>query len=145
MCWLKFWIFTRSITSSWVKVQNFQILNFRNSSLTMCIMPKNVTKSSKKCSIILGKLKINQRSNYNLSNSGFWGWLSMESQPQDPMESQPQNPEFRNNPWKALPMHHWDATKQFCLFVWFDSLCPINNLSVKQGRVFLGWTSTKLG
>ena len=32
-----------------------------------------------------------------------------------------------------------------CLFVWFDSLRPINNLSVKQGRVFLGWTSTKLG
>ena len=32
-----------------------------------------------------------------------------------------------------------------CLFVWFDSLCPINNLSVKQGPVFLGWTSTKLG
>ena len=31
-----------------------------------------------------------------------------------------------------------------CLFVWFDSLRPINNLSVKQGRVFLGWTSTKL-
>ena len=31
------------------------------------------------------------------------------------------------------------------LFVWFDSLRPINNLSVKQGRVFLGWTGTKLG
>ena len=31
------------------------------------------------------------------------------------------------------------------LFVWFDSLRPINNISVKQGRVFLGWTSTKLG
>ena len=31
-----------------------------------------------------------------------------------------------------------------CLFVWFDSLRPINNLSVKRGRVFLGWTSTKL-
>ena len=31
------------------------------------------------------------------------------------------------------------------LFVWFDSLHPINNLSVKQERVFLGWTSTKLG
>ena len=33
------------------------------------------------------------------------------------------------------------------LLVWqwfflFDSLCPINNLSVKQERVFLGWTST---
>ena len=32
----------------------------------------------------------------------------------------------------------------FC-FVWFDSLRPINNLSFKQGRVFLGWISTKLG
>ena len=30
-------------------------------------------------------------------------------------------------------------------FVWFDSLRHINNLSVKQGWVFLGWTSTKLG
>ena len=30
-------------------------------------------------------------------------------------------------------------------FVWFDSLRPINNLSVIQGWVFLGWTSTKLG
>ena len=32
-----------------------------------------------------------------------------------------------------------------CLFVWFDSLHPINNLSVKQGQIFLGWISTKLG
>ena len=31
------------------------------------------------------------------------------------------------------------------VFVWFDSLRPINNLSVIKGRVFLGWTSTKLG
>ena len=31
------------------------------------------------------------------------------------------------------------------LFVWFDFLRPINNLSVIKGRVFLGWTSTKLG
>ena len=30
-------------------------------------------------------------------------------------------------------------------FVRFDSLRPINNLSVKQGRVLLGLTSTKLG
>ena len=30
-------------------------------------------------------------------------------------------------------------------FVWFDSLHPINNLSVIKRRVFLGWTSTKLG
>ena len=31
------------------------------------------------------------------------------------------------------------------LFLLFDSLCPINNLSVIKGQVFLGWTSTKLG
>ena len=31
------------------------------------------------------------------------------------------------------------------VFVCFDSLRPIINLSVKQGRVFLGGTSTKLG
>ena len=31
------------------------------------------------------------------------------------------------------------------VFIWFDSLRPINNLSVKQGRVFLGCPSTKLG
>ena len=33
----------------------------------------------------------------------------------------------------------------FPLILFGDSECPINNLSVKQGRVFLGWTSTKLG
>ena len=31
------------------------------------------------------------------------------------------------------------------LIVRFDSLRPINYISVMQGRVFLGWTSTKLG
>ena len=30
------------------------------------------------------------------------------------------------------------------LFVWFDSLRPINNLSVIKELVFLGWTNTKL-
>ena len=34
---------------------------------------------------------------------------------------------------------------EIVLIVWFDSLRPINNLSVIKGRVFLGWTSTKLG
>ena len=28
--------------------------------------------------------------------------------------------------------------------IWYDSLCPINNLSVIKGQFFLGWTSTKL-
>ena len=41
-------------------------------------------------------MKSNQRSYYNLRNSGFWGGLSMESPPQ--------NPEFRINP-EISPMH----------------------------------------
>ena len=45
---------------------------------------------------------------------------------------------------------YWAASgftqEAYCfLFVWFDSLRPINNLSVIKGHVFLGWTSTKLG
>ena len=36
----------------------------------------------------------------------------------------------------------WTSTFCFCLF---DSLRPTNNLSVKQGWVLLGWTSTKQG
>ena len=43
-------------------------------------------------------------------------------------------------PWSYT---YWAYT--FVLFVWFDALRPINNLSVIKGRVFLGWTSTKLG
>ena len=35
--------------------------------------------------------------------------------------------------------HSWSV-----LFVWFGSLRPINNLSVIKGRVFLGWTNSKL-
>ena len=40
-------------------------------------------------------------------------------------------------------IYNWNAAG--FVFVWFDSLRPINNLSVKHGRVFLGWTSNKLG
>ena len=45
-------------------------------------------------------------------------------------------------PWLILTSNV--AGWVFC-FVWFESLHPINNLSVKQGWVFLGWTITKLG
>ena len=44
---------------------------------------------------IVDRLTINQRTYYNLPNSGFWGWLSVKSQPQ--------NPEFRNNPENFHP------------------------------------------
>ena len=43
-----------------------------------------------------------------------------------------------------LPRYSID-TMWFCLFDWVDSLRHISNLSVKKGRVFLCWTSTKLG
>ena len=40
-----------------------------------------------------------------------------------------------------------EPINKMVFFVWFDSLRPINNLSVTciKGRVFLGRTSTKLG
>ena len=39
----------------------------------------------------------------------------------------------------------FNCLQAFFVFLWFDSLRPINNLSVKKGWVFLGWTSAKLG
>ena len=51
-------------------------------------------------------------------------------------------------PKLGLDLFAWRYTGKcyrFVLFVWFDPLPPINNLSVMQGRVFLDWTSTKLG
>ena len=39
----------------------------------------------------------------------------------------------------------WKFTPTTSPAGWFDSLRPINNLSVIKGPVFLGWTSTKLG
>ena len=47
------------------------------------------------CATWPGNVKTNQRGYYNLLNSAFWGWLSMESQPQ--------NPEFRINPENFHP------------------------------------------
>ena len=48
--------------------------------------------------------------------------------------------------YTGFTVHYFCVSLFSCfVFVWFDSLRPINNLSVKQGWVFLGWTSTKLG
>ena len=56
-----------------------------------------------------------------------------------------------SQPWKMSGKHilnqRCSHNRLICrmLLCLFDFLLPINNLSVKQGRVFLGWTSTKLG
>ena len=50
---------------------------------------------------------------------------------------------FKNNLYKTLVRYWKKMIIIVCLFVWFFH--PINNLSVIKGRVFLGWTSTKLG
>ena len=103
-----------------------KILNFWKSSLkhAVCLQLSSIPSLNGHLSI--DKLKLNQRSCANLPNSGFWGWLSVESQPKNPefrnnpanlpnsgfwgwlpnsgfwgwlsVESQPKNPEFRNNP-----------------------------------------------
>ena len=46
--------------------------------------------------------------------------------------------------WKQTIWNLIRPLRSFC-FVWFDSLHPIKNLSVIKGRVYLGWTSPKLG
>ena len=110
--------------------------------------------------------KKNQRSFLNLSKSAFWGWL--------PVESQPQNSDFRNNTekfhpcvYKLEPKTIWSFQKKFHPTVhklehrqkllqrwyWQDSLekqcvfvlilyVPVNNFSVMSGCV-LGCTNTK--
>ena len=47
---------------------------------------------------------------------------------------------------ERLLMGHKESNKKSAgyVFVWFDSLCLINNLSVIKGQVFLGWTSPHL-
>ena len=54
---------------------------------------------------------------------------------------------FIKNLFCLHPFHPYSGLGKscICLFVWFDSLRPINNLSVIKGWIFLGWTSTKLG
>ena len=51
-----------------------------------------------------------------------------------------QNP-YEEEKWKFAMF----KMPSFFNFVWFDSLPPINNLSVIKGWVFLRWNSTKLG
>ena len=79
------WIDWKSQVHEW-KFKISKILNFRNSNLKNLIF----TISSLTGWMSFDRLKIHQRSYCELPNSGFWGRLSVESQPQ--------NPEFRNNP-----------------------------------------------
>ena len=80
-----------------MKVQNFQnpeLEKFKTQNLHYAY---NTTKNIKLTGqMSFNKLKINQRSHNNLPNSVIWGWLSMESQPQ--------NPEFRINPENFHPI-----------------------------------------
>ena len=51
----------------------------------------------------------------------------------------------RENKESQIYTNFWSSRPiMICLFVWFDSLRPINKFSVIKGRVFLGQTSTKL-
>ena len=48
--------------------------------------------------------------------------------------------QVRSGMFSNIHEYSWRFTLSLkLLFVWFDSLCPMNNFSVKQGRVFLGW------
>ena len=94
--------------------------SFWKSNLKTCSMPININNFKFKWSVLsLDKLKLNQRSHNNLPNSGFWGWLSVESQPQ--------NPEFRINPESFHPFYCFDWLTELRLKV------PVNIISVMLG------------
>ena len=92
---------------------------FEIQTLKQTVYLQNNSNFTLKWSVVLTHTEIDQRSYYSLLNSAFWGWLSMESQPQ--------NPEFRNNPenfhpWKSTHMlAHLVVTYSFCSFSFFLS------------------------
>ena len=77
------------------KFPKFWTLEIQNLKLAVCL--QNIKNSKLNGQIALDKLKLYQKSYYYLQISAFWGWLSMESQPQ--------NPEFRNNPENFHPCY----------------------------------------
>ena len=68
---------------------------FKIPILKLAVCPLIFTISSLNGQLSLERLEINHRGYYDLSNSAFWGWLSVESQPQ--------NPELRNYPENFHP------------------------------------------
>ena len=72
----------------------------------------------------LVKLKMNQRSYNNLPNSGFWGWLSLKSQPQ--------NPEFRilktltHVTVEMTPISYKLLLQSLPVYEWDDDILHIN-------------------
>ena len=104
------------------KFKIFKILNFWNSNLkTYCMCLQKITISIFNGQLLSDKLILLQRSCYNLPNSVFWGWLSLESQPQ--------NPEFRINPEN---FHPWTVSKSFSM--------STHNICFGEGIRILGWT-----
>ena len=65
---------------------------FETPILKLAVCPLNSHNSNGQ--MYLDSLYIKRKTYYNLPNLAFWGWLSMESQPQ--------NHEFRNNSLKIL-------------------------------------------
>ena len=68
---------------------------FETPILKLAVGPLNIHNFNFNGQLSFDRLYKNRKTYHYLPNSVFWGWLSMESQPQ--------NPEFRNNPefeWK---------------------------------------------
>ena len=72
-------------------------------------------------------------------------WIKMKNTTQQPLKPKWTCLIDRGGTIQFGILFKWVKCDCRCLFVWFDSLHPIINLSVMSGRVFLGWTSTKHG
>ena len=81
-----------------------------NQNLKLAVCLQNIKNSKINGKLPLNKLKLNQ-------NSAFWDWLSMESQPQNPI--------FRNYPENFHPC--------LCSVCWMAGLCPHTPVSLSLG------------
>ena len=72
------------------------------------------------------RLIIKQRSYYDLPNSAFWGWLYVESQPQ--------NPEFRNNP----------ENFHLCHKQWFQCISTVSKFDIFYSKMIISLKMQKI-
>ena len=78
---------------------------FHTKILKVALCPLNIHNLKYKCLIVFSQTVYvyNKETYSNSSNLAFWGWLSRESQPQ--------NPEFRNNPESLHPCMYKSKVK----------------------------------
>ena len=122
-----------SMSLTWVKVKKSWTFKIPILKLEVCRLTTQI--SSLNGQLSLDRLTIYRRTYYNPPNSAFWGWLSVESQPQ--------NPEIRNNHMLSMlhQCRHWSQSDQ-CLHWSSMSWCNIWSAASRMTAVNLSETAS---